>query len=288
MAYLQLLFVVLVSIGSRICVYGYISVLKNHHHNRIFPLLHRDHPLLNNFQNSLSFTIKSKLNAFKLSMVNSVLEANNTAVDSSTIIQNLNRLLMRCTFISVWCQGILAVISGIILIFANTVRMSNNTNIQLFWSSGFAFSMISVIISIINTYWTLCIKGLSRRITKNDIETSKILPTIRKYSKISIMFSLVGMLITLLSAEIIVGNLIQKVLFQGPILNPFQTLSPTIISSNSLQALDIFLVQANTNTLVGHFIPLVSYLFIQMNIPLIKLENNVIVKTNEELKVQES
>ena len=77
-------------------------------------------------------------------MVNSVLEANNTAVDSSTIIQNLNRLLMRCTFISVWCQGILAVISGIILIFANTVRMSNNTNIQLFWSSGFAFSMICV------------------------------------------------------------------------------------------------------------------------------------------------
>ena len=36
---------------------------------------------------------------------------------------------------------------------------------------------------------------------------------------------------------------------------------------NSLQALDIFLVQANTNVLVAQFVPLVVSLFLQTQIP---------------------
>lgn len=37
---------------------------------------------------------------------------------------------------------------------------------------------------------------------------------------------------------------------------------------NALQALDIFLVQANTNVLVAQFVPLVCSLFLQTQIPL--------------------
>ena len=38
-------------------------------------------------------------------------------------------------------------------------------------------------------------------------------------------------------------------------------------SQNALQALDIFLVQANTNVLVAQFVPLVCNLFLQTQIP---------------------
>jgi Protein of unknown function (DUF3611) len=39
---------------------------------------------------------------------------------------------------------------------------------------------------------------------------------------------------------------------------------------NALQALDIFLVQANTNVLVAQFVPLVFSLFLQTQIPIEK------------------
>ena len=39
-------------------------------------------------------------------------------------------------------------------------------------------------------------------------------------------------------------------------------------SVSALQALDIFLVQANTNVLVAQFVPLVCNLFLQTQIPL--------------------
>lgn len=50
--------------------------------------------------------------------------------------------------------------------------------------------------------------------------------------------------------------------------NFIPVISSNGIPSNTLQALDIFLVQANTNVLVAHFAPLVCYLFLQTQLPL--------------------
>ena len=85
-----------------------------------------------------------------------------------------------------------------------------------------------------------------------------------RYSKISVSLSLVGMLVSLLGAEQIVGTLASKVLSQQgyvPVMAAVGAANPQI------QALDIFLVQANTNCLVAHFIPLVAYLWAQSKLP---------------------
>lgn len=66
-------------------------------------------------------------------------------------------------------------------------------------------------------------------------------------------------------AEQIVGNLASKVLTsQGTFIPVISTGG----SMNALQALDIFLVQANTNVLVAQFVPLVANLFLQTQIPI--------------------
>ena len=66
-------------------------------------------------------------------------------------------------------------------------------------------------------------------------------------------------------AEQIVGNLASKVLTsQGSFIPIVQTAGS---AQNALQALDIFLVQANTNVLVAQFVPLVCNLFLQTQIP---------------------
>ena len=68
-------------------------------------------------------------------------------------------------------------------------------------------------------------------------------------------------------AEQIVGNLASKVLTSQGSFIPVVTAGAAM---NSLQALDIFLVQANTNVLVAQFVPLVFSLFLQTQIPIEK------------------
>ncbi len=235
-------------------------------------------------------------------------------------IESSVRLYQRVSVLSWWGQIILSVVSGTILTFANTVRTSSSVSL---WGSGFAFSGIGVILAFMNSFWTWNTTRMAKRASKGKIKSENILPTLRKYSKVSVTLSLVGMLVSLLGAEQIVGTLASKVLSnQGyvPVMNAVTATNPQI------QALDIFLVsaidedsklgrdvvpyccyyiqlwlvlvalphpyhvhaiqpsivtitpchhptsvalqvQANTNCLVAHFIPLVIYLWAQTKMP---------------------
>jgi hypothetical protein len=185
-------------------------------------------------------------------------------VSETTSLNSLNRLVVRANWISWWFQIVLSVISGVILTFANTVRKGGG--IQSLWGSGFAFSTIGVILSFVNAIWTWNFTRLSRRISLKKINDDRIKPTITKYCQISVVVSLIGMLITLIGAEQIVGTLASKVLsvnsgFAVPMLT-----SSGLASSSTLQALDIFLVQANTNVLVAHFVPLLTNIWLQTQV----------------------
>ena len=183
--------------------------------------------------------------------------------DTKLNISNLNRLIGRCSWISWWIQITLSVISGVILTFANTVRRNGSS--FSYWSSGFALSAIGVLISFFNCFWTWNITRLTRRVAFQNIDRIKIVPTFRKYFRFAIIISLCGMLISLLGAEQIVGVLASKVLSSQGF---GATLISNIDKANSLQALDIFLVQANTNIIVAHFAPLLLFLFAQTQVPL--------------------
>ena len=51
---------------------------------------------------------------------------------------------------------------------------------------------------------------LKRRLSLNKIKENALLPTLKRSSKISVVLSLVGMFVTLLGAEQIVGTLASK------------------------------------------------------------------------------
>ena len=175
----------------------------------------------------------------------------------STVLQ-----FSRCSWISWWVQIILSVISGVILTFANSVRVNSDKGILALWTSGFAFSAAGVFISLLSSIWTWNMTRISKRISKKKMNKNVILPTLKKYSKISVVLSLIGMFITLLGAEQIVGTLASKVLSSPNYFPQFTSTTP-----QGVQALDIFLVQANTNVLVSHFASLVCYLYVQTQLP---------------------
>ena len=203
-------------------------------------------------------------------------EKNGSSNTLTTSIPSISRLIIRTAWISWWFQIILTVIAGVILTFANTVRSVGVTNSgsaltlpsfsSSFWTSGFAFSSIGVFISFINCGWTWNITRLIRRILGGKIKGDKlnIVGTIRRYCRISVVISLLGQFFTLLGAEQIVGTLASKVLS-----NNSNGLFPVIQTSgySTLQALDIFLVQANTNLLVGFYVPLLLFVWVQTQLP---------------------
>ena len=95
---------------------------------------------------------------------------------------------------------------------------------------------------------------------------------IRRAIVIGVTLNLLGMLVTLIGAEQIIGLLAAKVLtMQG--FGPFQSSfglggvpGSGGIGSQSVQPLDVLIVQANTNTLLSHFLSLVCCLILTRSV----------------------
>ena len=125
---------------------------------------------------------------------------------------------------------------------------------------------IGVGAAFFNAFWTWTMTRAARRAYFGRMDRSRVIPTLRRYSRISITISLVGMLTSLFGAEQIVGTLASKVLSsQGYV--PVMAAGVGAAGLSQVQALDIFLVQANTNAIVAHFVPLTSFLWSQKNLP---------------------
>eukprot|EP01039_Chlorochromonas_danica_P009675 gene9675-10698_t len=170
---------------------------------------------------------------------------------------SLVKLFYRASWVSWWVQVVLTVIAGVILTFANTVRQSAMKDTASIWMSGFAFSVLSSLISSINCFWTWNTARSCTRLMK--VEPKKTIQTLKKYCRIAVGISLVGLFANIIGAEQITGNLASKVLSA-------QTLGGLLTTnqvSNAFQPLDIFLVQANTNVLVAHFASLLCYILLQ-------------------------
>lgn len=149
-------------------------------------------------KNIVQKSLLSKFKTFNLySNENSeviVIKNDSSVLTFSSNLENLNKLYMRCSWISWWVQIILSVISGVILTFANTVRQGS-LNSYSFWTSGFAFSSIGVFVSLINAIWTWNVTRLCRRINSNAIKAKSIIPTLKRYSSISVVLSLIGIIV---------------------------------------------------------------------------------------------
>lgn len=89
---------------------------------------------------------------------------------------------------------------------------------------------------------------------------------IRRAIVIGTTLNLLGMLVTLIGAQQIIGTLAAKILtMQG--ISPFQaSFASGVGTTQSVQPLDVLIVQANTNTLLSHFLSLVCCLVLTRSV----------------------
>ncbi|EAW39256.1 DUF3611 family protein [Lyngbya sp. PCC 8106] len=165
--------------------------------------------------------------------------------------------LRRAGWISFWIQLVLAVVSGIILLFAILVANQSPTQGGSSGVEGgllFAFAGLGVL--GFSTYRAFYHTRLSQQLRGPQPGRPSRGETM-KQMRVSLIANMVGMLLTLLGAEAINGILLAKAVSQ-----PRGILEASVNVRDFVQPLDIFIVLANTHTIVAHFVGILSAIWL--------------------------
>ena len=194
------------------------------------------------------------------------LDSDEPMSNRDSVIQAASNALRRTSWLSWWSQVILTTVSSVTLLFARSVLNVTNTAPLGRGSGEFFLAGSGIVLSAISVFWTWGGARLSRRLIRraniSRIEASNLL---RRLIIVGATVNLLGMLTTLLGAEAIVGSLAARVLTSQGVATPFLGAggaAAAAVATQVLQPLDILVVQANTNTLLSHFLSLTSVLYL--------------------------
>jgi hypothetical protein len=156
-------------------------------------------------------------------------------------------------WISFWAQIVLAVVSSLVLVFSSIVlsfqtqadqmdRGNPGTGVGLFFAIGGLAALF------LGAYWAFRYTRLSRRLRSLDAKSRPKPSEVIQALKFGLIINMVGMLLTLLGGEALIGALVGKALSQpqaGAFLERI---------TQAIQPLDIWVLQANMNTALAHFV----------------------------------
>ena len=161
-------------------------------------------------------------------------------------------------WISFWVQLVLAVVAALIFLFAVLYERSGarGGGGNPGTGAGIFFAVAGLIALGASIYWAFRYTRLSQQLAAPKPMRPKPQDAIQVL-RIGIMVNIAGMSLSLLAAEAITGILV------GKALQPQRGMFRTDISLDDfIQPLDMFVVLANTHTIVAHFIGLVTALLL--------------------------
>ncbi len=168
--------------------------------------------------------------------------------------------LFRLTgWITFWAQLVLGVISGGILLFANIGPRTGNASGNAGAGVGVFFAISGLVALGVGLFISFRYIQIGRQLdSANPNNRPRKLETVQVV-RLGLIVHLVGILLTIVGAQAIVGVLLTKALtlpqFTGGV---YTQLDP----SRVIQPLDIFVVQANTNTVSAHFAGLIGSIWL--------------------------
>ncbi|KAL3809189.1 hypothetical protein ACHAXA_000708 [Cyclostephanos tholiformis] len=183
------------------------------------------------------------------------------------LIYRASVALRASSWFSWWSQLILTVVSSITFLFARNVLSSTSspTGGAATMMGKFLLPGLGIVVSSMSLVWTWGQRRLARRFlrgrTTSRIEAANLL---RRTVSVGTGLNLVGLLTSVLGAQVIVGTLAAKSMqiFVGGVAGG-------IIGGQTLQPLDVLIVQANTNILSSHFVSLACLLWLNRMIDLL-------------------
>lgn len=199
-----------------------------------------------------SSQFRSKLSAFMANFDRSPLPA---------AIQRIANTFRLTGWISFWVQVVLGTVSSLVLIFSTLILQTENrtpgpanaTNPGA--GAGVFLAIVGIIALYIGIYWSFRYTRLSRRLKTGDVPPTP--KALMDAIRMGLTINMVGMLLALLGAEALIGSLFAKALSQ-----PQSGVAFYERITQAIQPIDILIVQANTNTVLAHFVGLAASLWL--------------------------
>lgn len=165
-------------------------------------------------------------------------------------------------WISFWCQLVLGVVSGVVLVFAgsNLQASPNPTGstpaaANPGTGTGLFFAVLGLLALFAGAFWAFRYTRLSRRLKTPNVQTRPSRGDTAQILRTGLLINLAGLGLAVLGAQAIAGSLVLKSFEQGFAIfsgNPLRFITP----------LDLFVVQANANTVMAHFLGLLASLWL--------------------------
>ena len=162
-------------------------------------------------------------------------------------VKRLRDRLWSVGWASWWTQTILSVVSGVLLLFANSVMKRPSPALV----GGLVLALTGLGTAFCSIFWTWGFTRVSVRLGRQPVTPSEAAKRARGSLRKGMLLNLVGMGASLLGTYTIVGTLAAKALTQS---------AAVVGAAAPVQALDLLIVQANTNTLAAHFVGLCASL----------------------------
>jgi len=171
--------------------------------------------------------------------------------------------LRRLGWVAFWSQLALCIVSIVITIFSIAFTRETSQNLTL------GFTMFGIVAGTVSVFWAFGYTRLSRTLFRflASLEGSRVTGDVREVTREDVtsrltfgsLINILGCGSTLLGLQATVGLLVAKTLTSAT-TNPF--LAGAQGSWSPVLALDVFLVQACTNTVLSHFVSLTINLWL--------------------------
>lgn len=149
-----------------------------------------------------------------------------------------------------WIQISLGLISGAILVFALGDPNFNLKANNLMSSSGLIFAFGGLITLMLGVYWAFRYTRLAQELSSFEEGIHPKKSAVIKLLEQGLTINTVGIILTLLGVEAVVGVLIAKSLTQVEGLAVYN-------ASQLIEPLDMLVIQANINTIFAQFIGII-------------------------------
>ncbi|KAI8464722.1 MAG: hypothetical protein J3K34DRAFT_388344 [Monoraphidium minutum] len=169
--------------------------------------------------------------------------------------------MRRYGWLAFWTQLTLSVVSGIILLFSVAFTSQVRASRRVGPKASLYLTLVGILAGFLSAFWAFGYQRTAMRMQEYldgaDVAKIKKQTVIESITK-GVLINLAGMGSTLVAISTLVGVLVAKTLSNATI-NPFMAAAA---GYNPVLALDVFLVQAATNTLLGHFLSLLCSLWL--------------------------
>jgi hypothetical protein len=258
-----------------------LSTTWTHRPVVLLPTFHHQHQ-----PKSSLLSLTSSSSSYNNNNNNNNDDSNSSIIDP--IITRASLALRASSWVSWWSQLILTVVSTITFLFARNVLADTGgggSSSSAKVLGKFVLPGVGIALSSLSIVWTWGQRRLARQLvrqlrknsnnnnnknnnninnnkkknkTANNIIQSKVnvANLLRRTIHVGCILNILGLLTSIAGAQVIVGTLAAKS------MQVFVAGSGLVTSSQTLQPLDVLIVQANTNILSSHFVSLVCLLYL--------------------------